>query len=352
MGRHHRQAPRPRLLGGGRKALRPPLLRHRPHQGQCLEKIRALVARHQAGALSPPTRLTLGEWLRDWLGEGRNRWRPSTYRRREQALRPLLPHLGQVRLSRLSPLHLWRALSALSQEGIGRRTLELAYATLHAALDEARRLGLLSDNPMARIGRPKRAQREVRDWTAEEMRRFLAACLEDGSPLALMLAFMLLTGLRPSEALGLRWEDMDFEAGAVTVRRALVWAGREWHIVPPKSRAGERTVALPTMARAILGRLPRRLPWAFWQERPPSPQRMSETMGELCQRAAVPRRPAHYLRHCHATLLAAEGLDVKTLQRRLGHSQASITLDVYAHALSEMDRRAAELVDRALSPTA
>jgi integrase len=55
------------------------------------------------------------------------------------------------------------------------------------------------------------------------------------------------------------------------------------------------------------------------------------------------------LRHCHATLLAASGLDVKTLQRRLGHTQASVTLDVYAYALSEMDRRAAELVDRALA---
>jgi integrase len=75
---------------------------------------------------------------------------------------------------------------------------------------------------------------------------------------------------------------------------------------------------------------------------------MSDLMRQLCERAAVPRRPAHYLRHAHASLLAASGLDIKTLQRRLGHAQASVTLDVYAHALSEMDRRAAELVDRAL----
>jgi integrase len=71
-------------------------------------------------------------------------------------------------------------------------------------------------------------------------------------------------------------------------------------------------------------------------------------MAELCQRAGVPRRPAHYLRHAHASLLAASGLDVKTLQRRLGHAHASVTLDVYAHALSEMDRQAAELADRML----
>jgi integrase len=98
----------------------------------------------------------------------------------------------------------------------------------------------------------------------------------------------------------------------------------------------------------LLGRLPKDSVHIFWQERPPYTKRISETMATLCERAGVPRRPAHYLRHAHATLLAAQGLDVKSLQRRLGHAQASVTLNVYAHALSEMDRRAAELVDEAL----
>ncbi len=317
-------------------------------KADCLEKLRALVARHQAGALAPPARIALSDWLSDWLTSGRSRWRPSTYRRREQALMPLIAAVGQARLDRLTPLNLWRAFDALRQAGVGQRTLELAHSALHTALEEARRLGLIGDNPAARIPRPQRERQEARDWTTDDMRRFLRTALLDGSPAALMLAFMLLTGLRPSEAMGLRWEDVDGQGGAAAVRRAVVWAGREWHIVPPKSRAGERTVALPEMARALLSRLPRRLPWAFWQERPPTQQRLSETMARLCSRAGVPRRPPHYLRHAHASLLAASGLDVKSLQRRLGHAQASITLDVYAHALSETDRRAAEMVDRAL----
>jgi integrase len=75
---------------------------------------------------------------------------------------------------------------------------------------------------------------------------------------------------------------------------------------------------------------------------------MSDLMRQLCEKASISPAPPHCLRHAHASALAALGLDVKTLQRRLGHASASVTLDVYAYALGEMDRRAAEMVDRAL----
>jgi integrase len=70
-------------------------------------------------------------------------------------------------------------------------------------------------------------------------------------------------------------------------------------------------------------------------------------MAELCQKAGVPKRPAHYLRHCHATLLVHLGADVKSAQRRLGHSSPSLTLGVYAHHLAEGDLRLARLLDEA-----
>lgn len=89
------------------------------------------------------------------------------------------------------------------------------------------------------------------------------------------------------------------------MRRAITWAGSEWHEGAPKSRAGVRTVPLPTLALELLARLPSGEGYIFMQE--------------LCQMANVPRRPAHYLRHYHDSLLAVSGLDVKSLQRRLGH---------------------------------
>ncbi len=315
---------------------------------ECQEKLQGLLERYHRGQLAPPSRLTLGEWASLWLREGEARWRPTTLRRRQQVLSPLLLRLGKVRLPRLEPLHLAAALEELRREGMGSRSLELCHATLSACLGEAVKMGLLATNPMSRVPRPRHQKGEAKEWQLADMQAFLRACQEDATPLAHMLALMLLTGLRPGEALGLRWDDLDLRAGALTVRRSITWAGSTWHVGGPKTRAGERTVALPSLAVQLLSRLERRSLYVFWETRPPTTKQVSNAMRELCHRAGVPRRPAHYLRHAHASLLAASGLDVKSLQRRLGHAQASLTLDVYAHALSEMDKRAAELVDRAL----
>lgn len=316
---------------------------------EVIDKLRALVMRHTQGTLCPPSRLTLGEWAREWLRQGEGRWRPSTHRRRRQVLSPVVERLGRVRLARLSPLHIASLLEDLRREGMGTRSLELCWATLHTCLEDAVEMGLLGSNPVSRVPRPRHQPREGQDWTLEDMRAFLRACLEDGRPLAWGLGLMLLSGLRPGEMLGLRWEDIDWDAEALKVRRAITWAGSTWHLGRPKTRTGERAIALPALALDVLSRLPRGEGFAFWDKAPPTSKQVSKVMGELCERTGLPRRPAHYLRHCHATLLAASGLDVKTLQRRLGHAQASVTLDVYAHALGEMDRRAAEMVDRALT---
>jgi integrase len=315
---------------------------------EALQRLRTLRQRYEGGQLAPPQRLTFREWAEAYLREAEGRLRQGTLETYRLELAWLVRLLGRLRLSALTPWHIQRALLEMQAAGRGTRRLALAYAVLHSCLERARKLGLLGYNPCQQVERPRHRPREARDWGREEMGRFLDAAREDGRPLALMLALMLLTGLRPGEAAGLQWGDIDFGAGTLTVRRSVAWAGKEWHIGQPKSRAGARTLSLPGLAWGLLDRLPKGSVYLFWRERPPRREQVSAVMAELCQRAGVPRRPAHYLRHCHATLLAAQGLDVKTLQRRLGHSQASVTLDVYAHALSEMDRRAAELVERAL----
>lgn len=314
---------------------------------ECRDKLQALLLRHQAGELAPPSRLTLGEWCQQWLGQGR--WRPSTLRRYRQVLAPLLARLSHVRLSRLEP---WPIAAVLASLDMGGRSKELAHVVLHACLSEAVKLGLIATNPMSRVPRPRHQKPEAKDWGLEDMRQWLREALEDATPLASLLALMLLTGLRPGEALGLRWDDIDLERGTLTVRRNVTWAGSTWHIGRPKTRAGERTVALPALAVRLLSRLERRSLYVFWQSRPPTSKQVSNVMRELCQRAGVPRRPAHYLRHAHASLLVHLGADVKTAQRRLGHASAHVTLDVYAHHIGEGDKRLAEALDGALAPLA
>jgi integrase len=319
-----------------------------PTRAECRQKLLALLERHQRGQLTPPQRLTLQDFAERWLGGCRGRLRPKTLQSYQDAMRALLPLLGKVRLDRLSPWHVHEALERLRRDGRGTRFLQLAYGALSACLGEAVRLGLLGANPVTQVPRPRHERQEGGDWSLQDMKNFLRTCMEDTRPLAILLGFLLLTGLRPGEALALRWEDVDLKGASLVVKRNVVWAGSTWHIGKPKTKAGERVVALPASAVALLRRLPRNSVHLFWAEKPPSSKQVSNVMRELCQRARVPQKPARFLRRAHAALLAASGVDPKSLQKRMGHSQVSTTLDIYAYSLPEMDRKVAQLLDTVL----
>jgi integrase len=320
---------------------------------EVINKLRALSLRYETGALAPPSRLALGEWLLRWLSAGEARWRRSTLRRRRQVLAPLLAlPVARVRLQRLSPLHVLTALEELRRAGMGARSLAMCWETLHAALEDAREMGLAADNPCARVPRPRHEGRERPTWGEEEARRFYDACLASGHPLGPLLAFLLCTGLRVGEALGLRWRDIG-EDGAAVVREQVVWTGQEFCLGPPKTRAGVRAVPLPRAALRCLEALPPpRSPdeHVFWRERPPNPVAVSRAMTALCRRAGVPRLNCHSLRAVAASLLVAQGVEVRAVQALLGHSRASITLDIYSRHLSPQARQVAEAMDQALDP--
>jgi|GEM_PF-6963549 len=95
-------------------------------RGEVVEKLRALVYRHTAELLAPPTSLTLAQWCRDWLVQGKARWRPTTWRRRAQVLVPLMEKMGHIRLTRLSPLHVLWALDEIRQRAWGAGALSSA----------------------------------------------------------------------------------------------------------------------------------------------------------------------------------------------------------------------------------
>jgi integrase len=319
-----------------------------PTRAECRQKLLALLERHQRGQLTPPQRLTLQDFAERWLEGCRGRLRPKTIQSYQDAMRALLPLLGKVRLDRLSPWHVHEALERLRRDGRGTRFLQLAYGALSACLGEAVRLGLLGANPVTQAPRPRHERQEGGDWSLEDMRNFLRTCMEDRRPLAIMLSLSLLSGLRIGETLGLRWEDVDLKGASLVVKRNVVWAGSTWHIGKPKTKAGERAVTLPASAVALLRRLPRNSVHLFWLKQPPPSKQVSNVMRELCERARVPRRPPRFLRRAHAALLTAAGADPKSLQKRMGHSQISTTLDIYAYSITEMDKKLAELVDRAL----
>jgi len=232
---------------------------------------------------------------------------------------------------------------------------------LHRALGQAKTWGLVRDNVTENVPPPKAPDQETPMLQPEQARELLERLR--GKPLYLLASLGLGTGMRRSEMLALRWQDIDLDAGRLTVERSLeqTTAGG---IKPksPKTRAGRRTISLPAHLVAEL-----RQHWCEQQE-----QRLGMGLGKAPEASPVfatvdggflnpkgitkewPRVMAkigmsgvtlHSLRHTHASTLIASGMDVLTVSRRLGHASAVVTLRVYGHLIAGTDNRAAAIIE-------
>jgi integrase len=204
-------------------------------------------ARARAARKSGSRTGSVGDYLTRWL-EGKQSLRPSTRLSYRAHIRLyLIPHLGDVALVELHPQHLEAMYRSLANDPdlrhrVGPATLARVHATLMSALGTAVRRGMIDRNPAETVELPTPARPELVVWSVEELSEFLAGGVDDELyPVFVLLA---LCGLRRGEAVGLRWKDVDLEAGVLRVRQQLITVGRHILVGAPKSKAGHRQVAL------------------------------------------------------------------------------------------------------------
>jgi len=322
-------------------------------------------------APGPVAGLRTGEWLEQWLAS-------------RVSLRAGIP------LAELSPADVQAMFTAIIRGGtaLGRpvsaATLRRIHATLRAALNAAVRAGLIAANPgrcpeLPAAARPRpqvwtpalteRWEREgwrpvVGVWTAGQTTAFLARV--QGHRLYALFHLVALRGLRRGEAAGLRWSDLDLDAGTLTVTGQLQQLGGRLIAGPPKTDAGSRLVALDwtTIAalRAHRGRqhAERAAIGTSWTEtgfvfttrtgKPVGPDRLTRLFRRLVTESGLPPVTLHGLRHGAATLALAAGTDLKIVQDQLGHSSITLTADTYTSVLPETARAAADSTAALLFP--
>jgi integrase len=205
------------------------------------------------------------------------------------------------------------------------------------------------------VSRPRAPRPEIQALDAAQVRVLLAAAA--GDPLEALYAMAVGTGLCLGELLGLRWGDLDLEAGAVQVRRALVErvGGKELYFAESKTSRARRQVDIPGFAIAALRRHkgalsalphPERLVFLSPEGRPIRQGDLHRrSYKPLLVRAGLPPLPFHALRHSAATLALAAGVNPKVVQERLGHSTVTLTLDTYSHAVPTLGKDAAARLD-------
>ena len=326
--------------------------------------LHAALAKRDQGTLLEPARVSLGEYLDKWLDEAaKPRIRSRTYADYRFLIdRYLRPRLGAHRLDRLAPINVQELVNALSEDGLSPKTVRHAHGVLLSALNQAMRWGMLTRNVAALVELPRLRPRELRALSTAEADRFRVAVR--GTRFEALFLLLLGTGMRPSEALGLAWTDLDLEAGRATVRRVLPrdqkTGGGAPRFEEPKTARSRRVVPLsPSVVRALVAHRKRQA--AEKLEAGPVYADYglvfaSLTGGALDERNVVHRhfKPAvkrakldeqpeseakrpplrlYDLRHTHVTLSLRAGEPVHLVSARVGHASARMTLDVYAHAL-------------------
>lgn len=319
-------------------------------------------------------RTTLRDYLNEWLELKVIALSPTTAAWYRFVIdKHIVPGLGHIPVVELRPQHVQRLYSdklglPTNRSGsISRSSVRCIHRILHAALSQAVRLQVIERNPCDAVDAPRGGRRPPRFWRPEEAARFLSAIRSDR--LYALFHLALGTGLRRGELLGLRWSDVDLERRSLTVHRVRVRAGREIVDKEPKTSGSHRTIALPAQVCETLLRhaeaqlIEKRLMGETYQDRglvfagvdgrPLNPDYIGcQYFSRLISRADVPQINFHGLRHTHATLLVTEGVPLKTVSARLGHSSIKITGDIYSHVLDRMDRQAAEEFDMAISKAA
>ena len=316
----------------------------------------------QAQTYVPPARQTMAEYLDEWLEAIRATVEPSTHESYSRVVRTnVKPYIGDVQLQRLDALTLNRLYGELRQR-LSVRSVRYAHAILHRALRDAVRWGRLvrnpsdaSDPPRARDARAP----EMRTWSASDLARFLGA--EHGSRYRTAWLTLATTGMRRGELLGLRWGDVDFENGRVSIRRTVSRIAHKI-VVSSGTKTGKgRAVDLDATTlselkthrarqgreQLLLGIRPDSETFVFCRPdgRAYDPDKFSGQFASAIDRhAGIPKIRLHDLRHTHATLALAAGVPTKVVSERLGHASMAITADTYSHVTASMGTDAAERV--------
>ncbi|MEW5763314.1 MAG: tyrosine-type recombinase/integrase [Bacillota bacterium] len=325
----------------------------------------AVAAANQGRFGLAPSTLTVAALLAAWADASRRKWKPTTEAAHRAEMRIWSEVIGAVPVTKLTAADIERALALFEKErGYAPKTCLRLFATLRCALRWAAKRKLIGTNPAEDVEPPAVPRREVRVWTEEEAAAFLAAAARTEKFALFRVA--LATGMRLGELLALRWDDVDFDAGAIQVRRTMADRCMVGGVVfqEPKSAASVRRIPLDPGTVQVLREHKRKQAAVrlkageAWQDyglvfctkngTPYTHSDVRRVMRSAAKKAGVRRIRFHDIRHTHASLLLRRGVHPKVVAERLGHASVKTTLDTYSHLLPDTQAAAAAAIGEAL----
>jgi integrase len=305
-------------------------------------------------------KISLNEYLDRWLETAvRPRVRAKTFQDYQGILRRYVrPILGERVLTEMRPLDLQTMYQQMSERGLSARTVRYAHVVVKSAMQQAVRWRLSLENPADGVKVPQQARNEMRALTVDQARTLLKAAL--GTKYGPVLAVALTTGMRPSEYLGLKWQDIDWARQTLSIVRSIRRLNGKWCFSDTKRSRSRRPIKLQSWIVALIRDLQTKasahdlcpdahdLIFRTPSGQPISADYLAKNFRSILDRAGLPRIRLYDLRHSAATIALAAGVSPKVVSEQLGHASTAFTLDTYAHVLPHMQDEAVARVETML----
>ena len=333
-------------------------------QKEVAQKLKAAIAALDAGTYIAPSKMTVGEWMDIWSKNYLGSVKDSTVAAYNATIRThIKPGLGAVRMDALNT-HLVQSFynglrePTKTRDAVSPKTVKNVHGILHKAMQQAVANNYIRFNPTNACILPRIEKKEIQPLDEAETKLFLDAV--KGHRFEMLYTFVLFTGLREGEALGLTWDRVDFMRGTILVSRQLQKekkAGGAFRLVSLKNDRPRRITPAPWAMQLLRNRKlqqyeHREKAGAAWSN-PMNLVFTNELGGNLIPQTVVrhfkeivtsigrPDARFHDLRHSYAVASLRSGDDIKTVQGNLGHATAAFTLDVYGHVTNQMQEASA-----------
>lgn len=337
---------------------------------ECEKQLALLYSKVNSGQVANSKQITVREFAERWMQEHVN---PILTPKSAHAYRMfldlhILPALGNMKLQDLKPYSITKFLNSLRADGLHKdggklsgTTIRHYYSTLSAMLTKAVQWQVLAVSPMTSVAAPKLDTKPAKFYDDAQAIKLLEALQEAPIKHRTAIYIAIFGGLRLGEVTGLEWSDIDMRTNILDVERASQYLPKKGIYTTTTKNDKVRGFSMPSIAmecitdykkwqdaeRKKLGDTWKEHNRLFtkWNGEPMHPQTPSKWFHKFLEDNKLPELTFHSLRHTNATLLFAQGVDLETIKERLGHSNASITADIYGHAIKKNDKEAADKLD-------
>lgn len=307
-----------------------------------------------------PNEMIMKDFILDFLEKYKTNLSITTYNVYMRTCKKyIIPLLGDTKLSDIRPIHIQNYVDDLVGL-LSPKTIKIHLNILNLAFKRAYRLKLIKENVVQYIEVPKGKKFKNEIYNSEDMRLLLEKSKDTSLELPIVIASGL--GLRISEILGLTWNNIDFNDYTITVDKITVRDGGKVILKDPKTESSVRTITAPKEIISMLKQLKKdRLSAKLKGEKshrelifydknldPIAPDVISKKFKYFLEINNLKHIRFHDLRHSHVTMLIEAKVPIKVISERVGHSSVNTTLNIYSHALKEMDQEASEKISNTL----